>query len=180
MPVDAELPATFARRCFFGAVRREFCGGRMARFDGRFCNCDCGVLMLLDLVMSANMVCSEEEWERAEEEGLTLSLDASLQTRQAWSTARSQQAASVVVLPRQAWVCRWHAARTEHVPRLHARVRTVRLSRALDGSALPRTQSRARRVRAGPSVFNLSVSGCPPAHSEGLGRAPKNKFFCCF
>ena len=33
---------------------------------------------------------------------------------------------------------------------------------------------------AGPSVFDLSVSGCPPAHSEGLGRAPKNKNVCCF
>jgi hypothetical protein len=32
----------------------------------------------------------------------------------------------------------------------------------------------------GPSVFDLSVSGCPPAHSEGLGRAPKNKYVCCF
>jgi len=64
--------------------------------------------MLLDLVMSSNMLCSEEEWERALEEGVSISLDASLQTRREWAAARGQH---------QSWCLRarrGHAHGTQH------------------------------------------------------------------
>jgi hypothetical protein len=150
MPIGAELPATFVRRCLFGTVRRELFGGRTARLDGRFCTFDGGVLMLLDLAMTANMLCSEEAWERALEEGVSISLDASLHTRRAWTAARGQH---------QSWCFRARRGYADGTQHALSTCRGFTLVCVRCGSLVHWMAARCRARRAGRDAFEPG-DGC--------------------
>jgi len=106
--------------------------------------------MLLDLVMSANMLCSEEEWERALEEGVSISLDASLQTRREWAAARGQH---------QSWCLRarrGHAHGTQHAL---STCRGFTLVCVRCGSLVHWMAARCRARKAGRDAFEPG-DGC--------------------
>jgi len=106
--------------------------------------------MLLDLVMSSNMLCSEEEWERALEEGVSISLDASLQTRREWAAARGQH---------QSWCLRarrGHAHGTQHAL---STCRGFTLVCVRCGSLVHWMAARCRARRAGRDAFEPG-DGC--------------------
>jgi hypothetical protein len=106
--------------------------------------------MLLDLVMSSNMLCSEEEWERALEEGVSISLDASLQTRREWAAARGQH---------QSWCLRarrGHAHGTQHAL---STCRGFTLVCVRCGSLVHWMAARCRARKAGRDAFEPG-DGC--------------------
>jgi len=115
---------------------------RRRSFGALFCTFGSGVLMLLDLAGSAHL--SEHDVALALEEGVALSLDASLATRQAWSAERGRYH------PWGSRAKRGHADGTLHALRV---CRNLTLVCVRCGSLVHWMSARSRARKAGREAF---------------------------